>query len=266
MSGFENNERQKMNKSQKIVLADHVKQIRKIRVHEEIALQIQELIEGGKLNPGDRLPPERELCELFSVSRHSVREALRSLERSRMLNSIPGSGTYVAMKESEATIDMIASYLIDKKDKLMEIFQIRRMIEPQVAGLAATNAQEEDIAHLTLLKDKNRIIFSQDVIDPEAFSSLDKELHQAIAKATQSSIIPKLVGRISDLFSESRHKSYLSDRRMRISAQGHIDLIQAIIEKNEKQASQLMEKHLKSVEAEAIRHLVSTNLPEKDVI
>ncbi len=251
-----------MNIKQSIELSNHVKQIRKVKLHEEIALQIQRLIERGKLKPGDKLPPERELCELFSVSRHSVREALRGLERSRMLNSIPGSGTYVAMNENEAAIDMIASYLIDKQDKLTEVFQIRRIIEPKVAGIAAKNAQKDDLTHLNHLLDQNRTFLSQDVIEPEEFSRLDKKLHQVIAKSTQSSIIPKLLGRIADIFSESRHESYLSESRMKISAQGHIDLIQAIIEKNEKQASELMEKHLKNVEAEAIRHLVSTTLPK----
>lgn len=252
----------KMNKQQNIALSSHVKQIRKMRVHEEISLQIQGLIERGQLKPGDRLPPERELCELFNVSRHSLREALRTLEKSRLLNSIPGSGTYVAMNENEAAMDMIASYLIDKKDKLMEVFQLRRMIEPQVAGLAAKNAHQEDLTQLKRLLEKNRIFLSQETIDPEEFSRLDKELHQVIAISTQSSIIPKLLGRIADLFSESRHESYLSQNRMKISAQGHIDLIRAILDSNEPQASELMENHLKNVEAEAIRHLVSTAMPE----
>ncbi len=104
-----------MNNRHKISLSDHVKQVRKVRVREEIASQIRTLIEEGKLQPGDRLPPERELCELFNVSRHSLREALRALERSRLINSIPGSGNYIAMNESDAAKGMIASYLFDKK-------------------------------------------------------------------------------------------------------------------------------------------------------
>ncbi len=253
-----------MRKVKTSALSGHVKQISRTRVHEQIVLQIRDLIDKGKLAPGDRLPPERKLCKLFNVSRHSVREALRSLERSRLLNSVPGSGTYVAMSEPEAAGNMIASFLIDKKDMLMEVFQIRRMIEPQMADLAAKNAQKKDIELLEQLMEKNRIFLTQDEgsINPEEFSRLDKELHHVIAEATKSSIIPKLMNRISDLFSESRHKSSLSQGRMKISAQGHINLIQAIIKKDAKQASRLMEEHINSVEAETIQHLVSTTLPE----
>jgi GntR family transcriptional repressor for pyruvate dehydrogenase complex len=247
-----------MDKRHKISLSNHVKKVRKVRVREEIVSQIRTLIEEGKLQPGDRLPPERELCELFNVSRHSVREALRALERSRMINSIPGSGNYIAMNESDAAKGMIASYLFDKKDELTEIFQIRQIIEPQVARLAARNARKKNLDQLNRLMEKNKALLSQKTIDQKKFSNLDKELHLEIARATQSSIIPKLVERISDLFSESRHESILSESRMKVSCQGHIDLIRAILEKNENNASELMETHLKNVEAEAIRHLVST--------
>lgn len=65
-------------------IASRVKQIQKIKVHEEIALQIKNLIEEGNLKPGEKLPFERTLSELFNVSRHSVREALRVLEKSRL--------------------------------------------------------------------------------------------------------------------------------------------------------------------------------------
>lgn len=62
-----------------IKLASHLKSIHRVKVYEEIAIQINKLIDEGKLNPGDKLPPERELSEIFNVSRHSVREALRVL-------------------------------------------------------------------------------------------------------------------------------------------------------------------------------------------
>lgn len=161
-----------------------------------------------------------------------------------MVKSIPGSETYVAMSESQASVDLIASFLGEKTDNLKEIFQLRRIIEPQVAGMAAKNTCEGDLKRLNQLLIQN------------------KELHQVIAIAAQNSIIPKLLERIRDLFSESRHESYQSKSRMKISAKGHIDLIQAILGKNDKNSIDLMEKHLIEVEAEAIRQLVSTSLPE----
>jgi GntR family transcriptional repressor for pyruvate dehydrogenase complex len=179
-----------------------------------------------------------------------------------MVKSIPGSGTYVAMSESQGTVDLIASFLGEKTDNLKEIFQLRRIIEPQVAGMAAKNACEGNLKRLNQLLIQNKEFLEQDSIDPQKFLQFDKELHQVIAIAAQNSIIPKLLERIRDLFSESRHESYQSKSRMKISAKGHIDLIQAILGKNDKNSIDLMEKHLIEVEAEAIRQLVSTSLPE----
>jgi len=251
-----------MNKETKTI-AGHVKQIQKVKVYEEIAFQIKQLIEDGKLKQGDKLPPERELSELFNVSRHSVREALRVLERSRLLNSVPGSGTYVAMNERQATIDLIAGYLIKKTDKLTEIFELRRIFEPQVAQIAAKNACREDLQELTRLLNKNKSFLKQKTFDPKAFLDSDKQLHQFIAKSTKNSILPNFIERLQDLLSESRHESYQSQNRMKISARGHIDIINAILERNEAKANERMEKHLIEVEAEAIKTIVESSLREK---
>ncbi len=245
-------------------IASHVKQIQKVKVYEEIAFQIKKLIEEGNLKPGDKLPPERTLSELFNVSRHSVREALRVLEKSRMLNSVPGSGTYVAMNERQATVDLIANYLIKKTDKLTEIFELRRIFEPQVAQIAAKKACKEDLQELIGLLNENKNFLRQKTIDPGDFLNSDKQLHQIIAKSTKNSILSNFIERIQDLISESRHESYQSENRMKVSAKGHIDIINAILERNEAKANEAMDKHLTEVEAEAIKTVVSSSYSEKD--
>jgi GntR family transcriptional regulator, transcriptional repressor for pyruvate dehydrogenase complex len=253
-----------MNEKNEIKLSDQLKSIQRVKVYEEISLQIKKLIDDGKLKPGDKLPPERELSEIFHVSRHSVREALRFLERSHLVNSMPGSGTFVAMNESDLNVELISNYLIKKTDKLAEIFQLRRIVEPQVAGLAAENACEDDLNQLKILLNKNKQFLEQKTINAQQFLKLDKKLHQVIAKASKNSIVPKFIERIRDLFAESRHESYQSESRMKISAKGHVDMIQAILEKNKTKATDLMEKHLVEIEAEAVRHIVTKSLPDSE--
>ena len=72
-----------------------LKAVRRTKVYQEIAEQIMRLIEAGKLKHGDQLPPERRLAEIFQVSRHPVREAIRTLEEQKVLVSRVGSGTFV---------------------------------------------------------------------------------------------------------------------------------------------------------------------------
>jgi GntR family transcriptional repressor for pyruvate dehydrogenase complex len=79
------------------------------------------------------------------VSRHSVREAIRSLEKENVLESRAGSGTFVVLGNTQAVADYLARAVLLEKDRLAEIFQIRVMLEPQVAALAAENASRDDI-------------------------------------------------------------------------------------------------------------------------
>ena len=74
------------------------------KLYEEIVLQIESLIEKGELKIGDRLPPERKLAEIFKVSRNPVREAIIALEERKLLQSRPGDGTYVILKEKDSLI------------------------------------------------------------------------------------------------------------------------------------------------------------------
>lgn len=231
--------------------------VRRVRVYEEIAQQIRTLIESGRLKPGHRLPPERELSEIFNVSRHSVREAFRVLEKSRMIKSVPGSGTYVTGGDHEVTLELIATYLLDKTDKLAEIFELRRIIEPQVARLAARNIGPRDREVLTRLLRENQAVIQAGGGDRREFVRLDHDLHQAIAQATRNSLIPKILERMNDIFIETRQEDYQSDLRMITSAQGHHEIVQAIIQGRAGQAAAAMEKHLRDVEQAIARHLVA---------
>ena len=123
-----------------------LKAARKKRLYEEIVSQIQHLIETGELRSGDRLPPERKLAEMFMVSRNSVREAIKALEEKQILKCRPGDGTYVMVENEAALIEPLAYAIQLEKAKLREIFQFRRMIEPQIAYLAAENATSLTLA------------------------------------------------------------------------------------------------------------------------
>ena len=140
-----------------------LKAVEKKRAYEDIVRQIRTLIEKGKLKRGDQLPVERELSETFKVSRATVREAILNLETMKLVQRRQGDGTYVIASSEEALIKPLASALFHEKDDIIDIFFIRKIIEPEVAQLASANATPEEIAELVsfLISDKASYITGQ---------------------------------------------------------------------------------------------------------
>src|SRR5260370_41213403 len=110
--------------------------IKKTRIHEEVVSQVHELIKEGKFKAGDQLPSERELAETFKVSRTSVREALRALETQGLIISRTGMGNFVADLPIESLVAPLARMLIEEKDALADVFELRKLIQPRIATLS----------------------------------------------------------------------------------------------------------------------------------
>ncbi len=124
------------------------KPIKKIRVYEKIVDDIKDLIDKGRLKWGDQLPTERELSETFKVSRTCVREAFRILESQGFLESRPGNGTYVTNNAIDSLIQPLASFILKEKDYQLELFEMRRLLESQLAYLAAERATLENMSKM----------------------------------------------------------------------------------------------------------------------
>jgi GntR family transcriptional repressor for pyruvate dehydrogenase complex len=222
-----------------------LKAARKKRLYEEIVSQIQHLIETGELRSGDRLPPERKLAEMFMVSRNSVREAIKALEEKQILKCRPGDGTYVMVENEAALIEPLAYAIQLEKTRLREIFQFRRMIEPQIAYLAAENATSEEIDSM------KAILFDQErqIETGENSKELDSAFHLILARASGNSILYKIVNILNDILEESREELYQSERRRNISFQAHLKIVEAIEKKDPGLAWQEMNHHLIGVES-----------------
>src|ERR1700674_2600730 len=102
--------------------------IRKTKVYEKIAHQIQRLIRDGLLKPGDMLPPERELAEMFQVSRSSLRDAIRALELMGLVESRQGEGTVVRDPSAEALINPLSTLLLQQRELVHELLEFRVII------------------------------------------------------------------------------------------------------------------------------------------
>ncbi|UYO97437.1 FadR family transcriptional regulator [Microbacterium sp. M28] len=118
-------------------------------VTDEAIEKIKAMIVSGELAPGDRLPPEKELAERLGLSRNSMREAVKALEVIRVLDVRRGDGTYVTSLEPHLLLEAI-SFVVDMHDddSMLEIFAVRRMLESQATGLAATLGDDEQVREL----------------------------------------------------------------------------------------------------------------------
>lgn len=225
-----------------------LKAVKRTKVYQEIAEQIMSLIDEGKLKHGDQLPSERRLAEIFQVSRHPVREAIRTLEEQNVLVSRVGSGTFVVNEHGPSVDDLLTRALRREKDKLAEIFQFRRMIEPQIAAHAALKASAKDIAELERLLERQK-----EAVDFRLMVELDQAFHIALARATQNGTLLKVVERLNDILSESRGKVSRNPDRMELSVAGHAKILLAVAGGDSEAALAAMEEHLLQVEETALK-------------
>src|SRR5690348_12013957 len=115
---------------------------------QQVVARVLELIRTGNLRPGDRLPPERELVEIFSISRPSLREAMRALSTLGIVESRHGGGTFVTDLDARTLLAPLDFFLQLSQVNLDDTFESRRIIEIEIVRKAATKATKADIGDL----------------------------------------------------------------------------------------------------------------------
>ncbi len=221
-----------------------LKAIRKTRIYEEVVNQVHEMVREGKFKAGDQLPTERELAETFKVSRTSVREALRALETQGLIVSRTGSGNFVAELPIESLVAPLAAMLIEEKDALADIFEMRKLIEPHIASMAAERATRRDIELMKKILDKQR----QQVNGGSTGVEADAEFHFAIGQATQNQALEKLISGLMEMLSRSREESLQTPGRSQASLDSHQKILSAIEEHDKTKARKAMLYHIEQVE------------------
>jgi len=227
-------------------ITKYLKEIKKTSLHELIVSQIQDLIEGEKLKVGDKLPTEREFAAAFRVSRHTVREAFRALENMNIIKSRVGSGTFVVFNKEQELNDVLVKYVVKERDKISEVFQLRLLIEPQIAFLAAENATDIDIIAL------EKIVLEQESLTNEGDSGqwveLDNEFHLTIARATGNSLLARVVELIMGLLNVCRAEVYQTRERIESSTEKHREIVRAISNRAPDETAKIMTDHVNYVE------------------
>jgi len=217
-----------------------LKAVRSQRRFEQVAEQISKLIQKGKLKPGMRLPPERELALQLEVSRPTVREAIIALKISGLVEVRVGSGIYV-LDTSNPNIKMCKKY-VDFGPGLLELIEARKEIEGAIAELAS---QRIDVGYLEKLEQA----IDKMVLENKIGADGDREFHMLVAKAAGNSVLEtitiflwdqqqnspmwtKLIERMKE---KKLHTAILND---------HQCLLDSLRQKDSKEAKAIMRNHL----------------------
>jgi len=218
--------------------------VRKTKLYEEVAKQIERLIVEGGLKPGDKLPPERELAEMFQVSRSSLRDAIRTLELTGLLEPRQGEGTVVCDLSADSLVNPLANMLTRKRELVAELLDVRKMLEPPLAARAAAHASPEEMDYLEdiLRRQKEKVRRGELAIEE------DSEFHYTIAMAAKNSVVQKVLDVLMDLLRKSRERSLQVEGRRQRSLAGHRRILRAIRQRDSAAAERAMRRHLKEIE------------------
>jgi len=216
--------------------------VKNVRLYETIIDQIKEMIDRGKLMPGDKFPSERKLMEELGVSRAVLREAFRVLESRGLVESRPGGGRYLrkisGIKIMKGSVDL-------ERDALLDVIEAREIVEEKIIRLAVRRASNEEIYKLQAL---DREFHGLDT-DLDDYRTNDKDLafHLALAEMSHNFILKMMVNFMLILTRDLREKSILDyDSWIQLCNQ-HSDIVRAISERDEDGAAQKMLLHLKDL-------------------
>ncbi|MCU7645921.1 FadR/GntR family transcriptional regulator [Pseudomonas piscis] len=224
------------------------------QIYEQVADQIRAGILRGQYAHGSRLPSERDLAQRLKVSRPAVREAIGALQNEGMVITRHGSGTYVAdcpLQVNEAAPDYAGLPPVDADFSPISTLEVRLLIEPAIARLAARRAQRDPLAERYL----EQMIDVKDIGDPlqqARWSEADRLFHRQLAMMTGDILIARIAEEINKtmeqpLWNRLRDDGIYDPERIQLYAAEHRLIYEAIISGDEDAAAFYVEGHLKRV-------------------
>ena len=219
------------------------KPIKPKKVSAQIAEQIRSSILAGEFNPGEKLPPERELADMFGVSRPSVREAINILSAAGMVESYQGGGTIVKSLV-ESTSGPLSELIKAEQERALDVIEVRKCMEAWTAYYAAQRALPDDLRKLESIIEE--MANNLDGMKPS--QDLDANFHIVIARATHNVVWLHMMQSIFDAMKEFQRgvwrAVYLTEDDHRTLFEHHRKVLEAIRDKDPEKARDAMLAHL----------------------
>jgi GntR family transcriptional repressor for pyruvate dehydrogenase complex len=214
--------------------------------------QIERFVEGNGLAAGDRLPGERELCELLGVSRASVREALRSLETRGLVRVRHGKGVFVAAPgESESAMQQFSKL---REVGLQELFAMREVLEIPAAGWAASEASEEQQASLIATFEQLEKAVREHG-PPAELRVMDARLHLQIAEFANNRFLAMTQTVLQEMLARSMDTTLSVTGRPARSVREHAEIVHALVARDPARARAAARRHIHNTRAAALRRV-----------
>ncbi|MBF5082624.1 FadR/GntR family transcriptional regulator [Quadrisphaera sp. INWT6] len=214
---------------------------RSTNISAALAAHFERLIATGELAPGARLPGERELSTSMAVSRASLREAMHELEQKHLIERTPGRGTVVTEPSAQAqALRQLAVPAVEQDDAA----ELRVLVEPSIAALAARRATDADLLQLARVLDA-----SSEDLRPSQSVELDVEFHALLSRAARNPLLAALHELVSDWTLPVRQVSHRRRTGRRDSVAGHRAIYDAVAAHDADAARAAMEDHLGDVRA-----------------
>ena len=214
------------------------------KVSSQIADQIRSSILAGEFSPGDKLPPERELAEMFGVSRPSVREALNALASAGLVMSYQGGGTVVMSLVETTAVNPLTELIRTEQDRALDVIEVRKCMESWTAYYAAQRALPEDILRMEeIVSGMERNL--EGLLPSE---NLDANFHIIIARATHNIVWLHLMQSLFDAMKEFQQSVwravYITGEDHHQLYRHHRSIFEAIKAKDAEAAREAMTMHL----------------------
>jgi len=219
-----------------------IQAVESLRLYRQIADQLATLIESGEYGVGDRLPPERVLAEQLKVSRSSVREALIALEVEGCIEIRGGTGVFVLDREArkrEAAAGVVPGPF--------EVLEVRALLEPEAAALAARHATVDDIAEMEAAIEKMKV---DDADELTAGLDGDREFHLYIAQTAANGALTNLMRNLWDMRQGPLYvqleQHFHSEMIWEAAIDEHHEIVAAIRAHDPRAARAAMARHVKN--------------------
>ena len=213
------------------------------RLYEEVVGQIRNLMITKSLKPGDFLPPETEISRQLGVSRTTVREALRILEITGLVETKRGKGTVVTSFDVGSIKKKISDVLIQPGREFNDLMETRLLLEPEVARLAAIHASEESIQKLEIILDE----IQKDIEAGGVGAEFSIRFHHQVIHSIENEILASITSLVMELVENTTHMNLHIPGRANISLVEHKKILESIKKGDSTQAYQFMKEHLESV-------------------
>lgn len=218
--------------------------ITRTRLKDQVAEHILETISSGAFKQGDRLPPEREIVARLGVSRTVVREALNLLEARGIIRIEHGRGAIVDINNGQAIQDAVKVLVRADSESLWDLLEVRKMLEVEIAGLAAERASEEDIRDMRAALDR----MQEKIEEPEGYVDADVEFHTLLARSAHNKVLLMMTEPITDLLLASRKLTGSQTTNARRALSAHDAILKRLQARDVSGARREMHEHLMTTE------------------